>query len=59
MGSPEDTDDWEANIATKPDGITQEELQAALATRLAELGPVIAVEVPPSMDETVELQKVP
>ncbi len=51
--------DWEENIATKPDGITRQELQEALARRLANRGPIVAAEVPPSLDETVELERVP
>jgi hypothetical protein len=52
-------DDWKESIATKPDGITLEELRAAIAARLAAQGPVIAAEVPPSLDETVELERLP
>jgi hypothetical protein len=50
--------DWEENIATEPDGITLEELREAFARRLAAQGPVVAAEVPPSSDETVELERV-
>lgn len=51
-------DEWE-NIDTEPDGMTIEELRAAAAHRLAERGPIIAKEHPPSSDETVEIERIP
>lgn len=45
--------EWE-EIATEPDSVTQKELQAALAARLAHLRSAAPAEViPPSLDITV------
>ena len=62
-GMPElpaiDDSDWEAHISTKPDGMTQEDLRRALAERQAGVRPIIANEMPPSLDETTKLERVP
>lgn len=47
--------EWD-DVATVPDGMTMADLRAALAERMRETAPVVAAELPPSVDETKEMR---